>query len=86
MLTELISAVKAGQELRDPASWKNRQNTTNAVAGILAGGAALLRLAGVDLHLTDEQLVAIAEVGAVILGAVNLFLTTATTKKIGLGE
>lgn len=86
MITQLITALKAGQELKDPAKWKSRQNTTNAVAGALAGILALLRLAGVDLVLTDNQLAAIAEAGAVILGVINLFLTTATTQKIGLRE
>lgn len=81
---ELMNALKAGQQLRDPALWKNRQLTLNAVTILLAAVIAVLRLAGVDVIISDEALQLLAEIIAGILGLINIILTTATTKKVGL--
>jgi len=80
----LWQALKAGNELKDPAKWKNRQNTANALTAVLSVLVVILRLMGIDLYLTDEQIILIAGAAATILSVANSILTTATTKKIGV--
>ena len=84
MLSELITAMQAGQELENPETWKNRQSTTNAVAVILAGVVIVLRLFGIKLPLDDAQLSVITAAIVGILQLANLVLTLATSKKVGL--
>lgn len=77
-------AMRAGKEIKNPAAWKNRQNATNALGCILAFAAAVLRLFGVDVPVSEADQLSIAAGGATVLGLVNVVLTTATTRKIGL--
>jgi hypothetical protein len=84
MVKQLFDAIKAGRELADPAAWKNRQNTINALVALLAAAITVARVCGLELPITDELLQTIAEAVAVALGGVNLYLTTATSKKIGV--
>ena len=81
---QLLNALKAGQQLQDPTTWKNRQLTLNAVTVLLTALVGLLRFSGVDVYLSDEALRLLAEVVAGLLGFINILLTTATTKKVGL--
>ena len=81
---KLIEALQAGKELANPAGWKNRQTTMNLLVAVLSLLLLALRIAGIDLQLSDDQLTGIAEAVAVILGLVNMFLTTATSKKVGV--
>jgi hypothetical protein len=83
-MLKLIEALQKGKELADPATWKNRQNTMNLIIAVMSLITFGLRLAGVDLQLTDDQLTGIAEAVAVILGVVNMFLINATSKKVGI--
>jgi hypothetical protein len=80
----LIKALQAGQVIENPASWKNVQKTTSALVVLLSAGVAVLKAFGVDLHVTDEQLVGIATVIGAVLGAVNAIITVVTTDKIGV--
>ena len=43
MITEMIKAVKAGEELKDPAKWKNRVETINLVGIVLAAIVLIVR-------------------------------------------
>lgn len=81
---ELMNALKAGEELRDPALWKNRQLTLNAVTIVLATVVAGLKMFNVNIPLSDDALKLLAEIIAAILGFANIILTTATSKKVGL--
>jgi len=83
-MLKLIEALKAGKELANPASWKNRQTTMNLLVAVLSLLLLALRMAGIDLQLSDDQLTGTAEAVAVILGLFNMFLTTATSKKVGV--
>ena len=83
IITDIIKAMQAGQEITNPETWKNAQNTTNAVAAILSLGISLLRLKGVDLYMTDDSLIALAGGVAAILGVVNGIITTISSKKVG---
>ena len=81
---QLLNALKAGQQLQDPTTWKNRQLTINAVTVLLAMIVAAFRFMGIELYLNDEALQLLAETIAGLLGFINIVLTTATTKKVGL--
>jgi hypothetical protein len=78
------NALRAGETLTDPAKWKDRQNTINAVTALL--GLLLLligKVTGAQLDLSGVEIEEISVGIAVVLGVVNTYLTTATTKKIG---
>jgi hypothetical protein len=84
MISEIFNALRAGKELKDPAKWKNRQETTNLVGTVLAGIVYLLRMRYPDIPIPDV----LTQYGAEAIGAVllisNLYFTRATTKKIGI--
>jgi len=74
------NALRAGESLKDPARWKNVQNSMNALVIIIGVGA---QFAGFPID--ESQTNAIAYGIATILALVsNVYLTTATTDKIGL--
>lgn len=76
-----IQALRAGKELANAATWKNRQNAVNALVGLLGFAAAVASAFGIQVELSDELLLGLA---TGVWAAVNLYLTTATTSKIGL--
>ena len=80
----VLRALKAGEELKDPAKWKNVQNTMNTLAIIITAVVTVLRLQWPDLMVSDEELIAYSTIGANALLIANGYLTTATTKKIGV--
>lgn len=82
-MQKLLQALQAGQEIRDPAVWKNRQLTMNLVAAILAGVAVLCKLV-LGFDVPEETLQSITEIVTIVLGLVNGYLTIATSKKVGL--
>lgn len=80
----ILRALKAGEELKDPAKWKNVQNSMNVLAIIGTAVITVLRTWFPDLMVSDEELVVYSTIGANILLLANGYLTTATTKKIGV--
>lgn len=84
LLTEIIKAMQAGKEITNPASWKNAQTTTNALVAIGGMGITLMRMKGVDLHISDSDLMTLAGAVATILGVINGIITTISSKKVGL--
>lgn len=84
-LSAILTALKTGEELKDPAKWKNVQNTANTVGIVLASSAVVLKYQWPEFMISDEQLIALSAVVANILFIINRYLTTATTKKIGIG-
>ncbi len=79
------AALQAGRSLADVATWKVRQNAINAVGGAVVAAVALLQAFGISIPLPEDQLADLAAgLGAVVWVCVNLYLTTATTDKIGL--
>jgi len=77
-------ALQKGKEITNPAAWKNRQNTINILTALLGVALFILRFSGVDIKVTDEELLVIATGIATVLGAINSILTTATSTKIGI--
>jgi len=81
MITEIYSALKAGQELKNPAKWKKGQELTNLVGVVIAGVITLLRWKFPDIFIPDGFTEYAAEAIGTILAMVNLYLTRATTTK-----
>ena len=75
----ICRALRAGESLANPATWKNRQLRLNAVLAILYLLAKFL-----PVELSDDELDAIADSIALIGGLVNSYLTVATSDKVGL--
>lgn len=72
-------ALRAGESLADSATWKNHQLRFNALLAILY---LLVKFLPVDLATDDID--AIASSLALIGGAVNSYLTVATSDKVGI--
>jgi len=75
----LCRALRAGESLADPATWKNRQLRLTAILTILY---FLVKFIPVDL--SPDDLNAIADSIALLGGLVNSYLTVATSEKVGL--
>jgi hypothetical protein len=73
-------AIQAGEQLKNPAAWKNVQLLMNAFLTIL--GAVLVFVP--DLEVSDAQLNAVAYGLATLGGLLNVYFTAATTTKVGL--
>ena len=84
LIVDLFKAIKAGNELKNPATLSNKIALTNVLVTLLSFGVGAARLFGVDVVLTDEQLIDIAGGVAVIMGVVNSIIHVATTKDAGL--
>jgi hypothetical protein len=84
MISEIFNALRAGQELKDPAKWKNRQETTTLVGTVLAGIIYLLRMKYPEIPIPEMVIQYGAEVIGLVLLIANLYFTRATTKKIGI--
>lgn len=79
-----ITALRAGWILRNPETWKNRQNAVNALAGLLSAAVAIAKGFGYDIPVTDEVLGALAGGVWAAVSVFNVWGTTATTARIGL--
>lgn len=83
MIGKLFDALKAGQELSNPAVWKNRQTAANLLVVVLSGLSYLAsKIWGVTIP--DEVVANFAEFIAFLLGLINIYFTYATSKKVGL--
>ena len=85
MIKAALDALKYGQELQNPARWKKGQELTNLVGGLVAAGLAILQAKYPDIKLPGETQGYLAELIVAALVLINLFLTRATSKKIGSG-
>jgi len=81
MITEMIKAVKAGEELKDPAKWKNRVETINLVGIVLAAIVLIVRWKYPTIIIPAGVTEYVAEIIGTILAIVNLYFNRATTKK-----
>lgn len=77
----LMEVMRFGQEVADPAKWKSRQVSSNAIAGALLAGVALAKSFGIHLPIDEETAYMFATGG---LAITNAILTIVTSKKIGI--
>lgn len=79
-----ITALRSGWSLKNSATWKVRQNTVNALVGLLSVAIAVARGNGYDLQVSDEVLGSIAAGVWGVVSVFNNWATTATTVTIGV--
>jgi hypothetical protein len=77
MLKAILAPLQKGVMLQNPAAWKNLQNFIQLLAGALPLVVFFVPAAQV---LIDTGMLAKAYAG---VGAISIYLTTATTDKIG---
>lgn len=78
-LMAIITALRYGSSLSDPEVHKVRQNLVNALVGLLGAVAVFL-----PMEVTADDMANIAGGIASIVGLYNVYVTTASSKKIGL--
>lgn len=74
----IINVLKAGQAFANPGGWKVAQNYINMAAA--GAGVAATFVPGLSAVLTPDVISAAAG----LLGAINIYITTGSTDKIGL--
>lgn len=83
-LSAIFRALRAGEELTNAATWKNRQNAASALGALLGAALLLAKTAGLKLDISPDDLAAIVGGIATIGCLLNAAITTATSAKIGL--
>lgn len=86
VLIDAVNAIRHGQELQDPAKWKRGQNLTNAVGGLIAALIGMIKWKFPNFELPAGMEEHLIEIVIGILVATNLYITTASSKKIGIGK
>jgi hypothetical protein len=82
----LINALKAGYELKNSATWKDRQKTISLVVVLLGVLVPFLPKLGVNIVLSQDDIFILASAVSIVLGIINTILTVATSSKIGIGS
>lgn len=85
MLKKIFDAIRAGNELKNPAAWKRGQHLTNLVTAVVVAGVMAVRHFFPAIPLPDGVEDTLVEVIVSIALALNLYLVPATTRKIGFG-
>lgn len=80
-LLALLNVLRKGEQVTNPAAWKNRQISANALAVFVAALAGLARALDIPWEVTDADALAI---GGGVLALVNVVLTAATSRRVGL--
>lgn len=80
-IAALFSLFRKGSEVSNVEAWKTGQITANTVVALLAAVVAVARAFGVDFHLADADLAAIA---GGVFAAGNVIVTIVTSKRAGL--
>lgn len=73
-----------GQSVANPASWKRGQITAAMLASLAGAAITLLKLAGVDLPLSDDDLLQLGGAVLTVYGVFGAGVTVASSDKIGL--
>ena len=84
IVTNFFEALKPGKEIANATAWKEAQLLLNRWGGLVTFALALARMFGVDLHLTDDQLLGLLSGAAVIYCVFNGSATVVSTTKVGL--
>ena len=81
ILQAFLNLLRVGQEVADPAKWKTRQVTVNAVSAVIIALFSLLGAFGWSIPWTVEIVEALA---LIILTVANILLTVVTSTKVGV--
>jgi hypothetical protein len=82
VMPDFLKAMKAGEELTNAVTWKNRQALINALVALLVPAAAIARAYGYPIPLSDDQIVQL--VGLLVVLVFNVWATFATSARAGL--
>lgn len=80
-LYALWALFRKGEEVANPARWKNRTITINALAAVVLAVGALAASFGLDLGLNDDMA---AQIGGGVLAVGNIIMHVITSQKVGL--
>ena len=82
-ISEIIKALKLGEEVSNPETWKNRQVTTSVIVSLLGLVIGVMKMKGINLDISDADIVMIAGGIATVLGILNSLAVFASSKKVG---
>lgn len=83
-LFTLPEVLKQGKVVADPVAWKSGQITVSYLAGFLGLIISIIKVFGIEVPVTDDQLTAIAGGALAVFGIFNPVVTVASTDKIGI--
>lgn len=81
---DLFKAIRAGKQLKEPKVWSNGASLSNVLATILTFSVGAAKMFGLDLPVTDDQLLSLSGGLAVVLGVINSVVHVATNKESGI--
>ena len=84
VIMKLMDAMKAGNELKNPAVWKNVQNCTSLVVVILTALVTVIKYKFPEVPITNEHITVLAGVVVTLFGLGNSVITTASSKKVSI--
>lgn len=79
-----LNVFRQGSALANPEVWRDRQEATNRLTAVLAGGVALAAALGHPLPVPDAAMGAVATVVVALVGLANSLVHVATTPSAGL--
>lgn len=83
-ISSVWALLKAGESVKHDVGLKLTQNYSNIFAAAAGAILGLAKAFGVDLHVTNDQIVTLLGAGAVVYGLFNVGATTASTDKISI--
>lgn len=81
-LPAFLRAMKAGEELANAETWKNRQSIINAIIILAVAGTEIAKAYGYVLPFSEAQVGVVVTV--VVTGLFNIWATFSTSKRVGL--
>ena len=82
-MNKILLALQAGQSLRNRDKWKRGQELTNLIGALGTGVIAAIQVFFPDVLISDEACQVSYQIVGGVLVAVNLYLTRATSKRVG---
>jgi len=84
IITDAIKVMRAGEVLKNPARWKKGQILSNAVVGLIAGLAGLIKWKFPDAEIPQVAQDYAVEIITGLLALINVYFAAATTDKISI--
>jgi len=84
VVVDLFKAIKKGKELKDSKTWSNVQALSSVFVAIVAFGVGAARLLGVEIPITDEQIIVFSGGLAGVAWTINGVISVATHKDAGV--
>jgi hypothetical protein len=78
-MANLVPVLQKGEELRNPAAWKNVQT-------VVSLGVSLAALAGAAGFPLPVDVNGVTAISTAVAGIANAFVVVASSKKVGFGD